>query len=183
MPFDLHLTLELVPHCSSVERAGWTAGHDSRPLSEQGFAQAERLMAALGAGIDAVYASPALRCHQTVAPLARAAGLPVTTLAALVEADDFREPAAWVDGVFAPMGQAVGAAWSAGVMLGALLTMAGAHPGGRVVASSHGDVIPVLLALISGWYAVPLPEPVGRGGWYTIRLHGGRASIAAAMPS
>jgi broad specificity phosphatase PhoE len=30
-----------------------------------------------------------------------------------------------------------------------------AHPGGRVVAASHGDVIPVLLATLSNSFAIP----------------------------
>jgi broad specificity phosphatase PhoE len=86
MPFaDHRLTLELVPHCASVARDGWVGSHDDRPLSDQGRAQAERLVGELGADVDAIYSSPALRCRETVAPLAKAAGQNVVTLDALAE--------------------------------------------------------------------------------------------------
>ena len=34
------LTAELVPHCTSVARDGWTGSHDVRPLAEFGLRQA-----------------------------------------------------------------------------------------------------------------------------------------------
>ncbi len=71
------LVVELVPHCSAVAREGWAGDHDDRPLTEQGHRQAAALAAALGTGIDAVYASPALRCRQSVMPVAMAAGVDV----------------------------------------------------------------------------------------------------------
>jgi broad specificity phosphatase PhoE len=184
MPFpNYRLTLELVPHCASVARDGWVGSHDDRPLSDEGREQAERLVAELGAGVDAIYSSPALRCRETVAPLARAAGQAVVTLDALAEADGFREPAAWVvDGVYTPMADVIGGAFAGGVMVGAVATFLDAHPGGRVVAASHGDVIPVLLALLSGTYAVSLPEPVARGGWYSLRFADGSLTIGVGTP-
>lgn len=49
-----------------------------RPLSEAGRAQAQQLAAALrDAGAKRLVSSPALRCRQTLAPLALATGLPV----------------------------------------------------------------------------------------------------------
>ncbi|MFY1669944.1 histidine phosphatase family protein [Plantactinospora sp. WMMB334] len=47
-----------------------------------------------GSAADAVYSSPALRCRQSVAPFAEAAGLDVVTVAELHEADGFRDPVA-----------------------------------------------------------------------------------------
>jgi hypothetical protein len=49
-------------------------------------------------------------------------------------------------------------------MLRAVAVMTDAHPRGRAVAASHGDVIPVLLAALSSAFAVPRPRHVGRGG-------------------
>ena len=170
-------TLELVPHCSSVPREGWTGEHRVRPLSEEGHAQARVLVDAFGADVDAVYSSPALRCRQTVSPLAGAVGLAVTELPELDEAVGFGEPGEWTEGVYAPMGAAIGAAWAAGRVMRALALMAGSHPGGRVVASSHGDVIPVFLALLAGMYDRPLPEVVGRGGWYRLRFAAGTVTM------
>jgi 8-oxo-dGTP diphosphatase len=178
--FDMEFVLELVPHCSSVSRDGWAGDHDVRPLSEVGLQQAAALVAALGTDIDAVFSSPALRCHQTVEPLASAAGREITVVDALAEAEGFTEPREWVDGTYAPMAGAVGGAWSAGRMLQALRGMLDRHPGGRVVASSHGDVIPVLLATVCGAYEVAVPEPVERGGWYRLRFGAGAMTVTAS---
>ncbi|NYH92547.1 histidine phosphatase family protein [Actinopolymorpha rutila] len=170
-------TLELVPHCSSVPREGWSGEHRVRPLSEEGHAQARALVGALGIDVDAIYSSPALRCRQTVSPLADVVGLTVIELAELDEAAGFGEPSEWIDGIFAPVGMAIGGAWSAGRAVRALALMARSHPGGRVVASSHGDVIPVFLSLVAGMYARPLPAVVDRGGWYRLRFATGTVTL------
>lgn len=171
------LTLELVPHCTSVTRDGWTRSHDIRPLAELGHRQAAALVDAIGPGVDGVYSSPAARCRQTVEPLAAAAGLPVRDLAGLYEAGDFSEPAASMQPLSEVMVRAVGGAWAAGRMLRVVTEMMDAHPGGRVVAASHGDVIPVLLTTLSGAFAVACPPWVGRGGWYTLRFAPGELVI------
>jgi 8-oxo-dGTP diphosphatase len=164
------LTLELVPHCLSTPRDGWTGSHDVRPLAEHGLRQAEALIDAIGIDVNGIYSSPTVRCRQTVGPLAAAAGLPVRDLADLYEAGDFGEPAAGRDGASELMAAALGGAWAAGRMLRAVEVMMTAHPGGRVVAASHGDVIPVLMATLSTARGIPRPRHVGRGGWYTLRI-------------
>ncbi|MFI7616211.1 histidine phosphatase family protein [Nonomuraea terrae] len=176
------VTLELVPHCESVPRQGWEGDHDARPLSGLGRRQAEALVPAVGLPVDAIFSSPARRCRETVEPLARATGLPVECLETLAEADGFREPAEWVGGVYAPVAGAIGGAWSAGRMAYALTSMARRHPGGRVVASSHGDVIPALLAMLSGYAGTPLPDVVERGGRYTLRFDGGTVTLTSHQP-
>jgi broad specificity phosphatase PhoE len=67
-------------------------------------------------------------------------------------------------------------------MLRAVSVMMGAHPGGRVAAASHGDVIPVLLAALSSSFAIPRPGHVGRGGWYTLQFAPGGLSIDTHDP-
>jgi broad specificity phosphatase PhoE len=64
------LTVELIPHCTSVTRDGWTGSHGVRPLAALGLRQAEALVPVTGAGVDGIYSSPAVRCRQTVGPLA-----------------------------------------------------------------------------------------------------------------
>lgn len=176
------LTVELVPHCTSVTRDGWTGDHDVRPLAELGLRQAAALAAAIGTDVDGIYSSPTARCRQTVGPLAAAAGLPVHDLAELYEAGDFGEPAAGTTGVPDFIVRALGGAWAAGRMLRAVAVMMDAHPGGRTVAASHGDVIPVLLAALSSAFGIPLPRHVGRGGWYTLRFAPGDLAITAHDP-
>jgi broad specificity phosphatase PhoE len=174
-------TVLLVPHCQSVAKPGWTRDHLVRPLSDVGHAQARALVPAVGADVDAIWSSPAVRCLQTVGPLAAAAGLPVRELPELYETQGFQDPGEWVAGVFAPMGQAVAGAWIAGRATGAVVRLTAAHPGGRVVACSHGDVLPVLLALLAGAYGVPLPPLVNRGGWWELRFAGGGLEIVAGQ--
>ena len=40
----------------------------------------------------------------------------------------------------------------------------------RIVACSHGDVIPALLSTLCAAYDSALPPIVGRGGWHTLRF-------------
>jgi 8-oxo-dGTP diphosphatase len=176
------LTVELIPHCTSVAREGWAGSHDVRPLAELGMRQAEALAAGIGSGVDGIYSSPALRCRQTVGPLAAAAGLPVHDLAELHEAGDFGEPAAGTGQVPDLMARALGGAWAAGRMLRAVTLMMDAHPRGRAAAASHGDVIPVLLTMLSSAFAIPRPRHVGRGGWYTLQFTPGGLAVTPHDP-
>jgi 8-oxo-dGTP diphosphatase len=118
-----------------------------------------------------------------VQPLADRVGLPVTELPGLHEAVGFAEPTAWVRGTFAPIGEAIGGAWAAGRGAEVLFSLAARHPGGRVVASSHGDIIPATLSFLAAAYACPLPAIVGRGGWYRLRLEHGTLSMTSHRPA
>jgi 8-oxo-dGTP diphosphatase len=168
--------VSLVPHCSSVPREGWTSEDDQRPLSELGLQQAAVLGRVLRA--DAVYSSPALRCRQSVEPVALASGVPVVAMEGLWETQGFVEPAAWVSGVFAPVGMAIGGAWAAGRAAGVLMR----HQGGHIVLCSHGDTIPALLAFLAAAYDLPLPELVPRGGWFQLHFQEGALSITSHTP-
>jgi 8-oxo-dGTP diphosphatase len=174
------LTVELIPHCTAVPRDGWAGSHDVRPLAGLGKRQADALVAVIGSGVDGIYSSPAVRCRQTVAPIAAAAGLPVRDLPELYEANEFSEPAAGT--VPEVMVRALGGAWAAGRMLRAVTLMTDAHPGGRAAAASHGDVIPALLAALSSTFAIPRPRHVGRGGWHTLAFAGDDVAITAHDP-
>ncbi len=163
-------TLELVPHCASVSPDGWTGDHLIRPLTELGHQQAQSLVPALGTDVDAIYSSPALRCLQTIQPLASATGLPVVKLAELIDTVEFAEPRQWTEGKYKQIAEAVGGGWAAGHALRALMTMARQHPGGRTVAASHGDIIPAFLAMLCAAHETPLPKVAARGGWYTLNF-------------
>jgi 8-oxo-dGTP diphosphatase len=182
LPGAQALTVELIPHCTSVVRDGWIGRHDVRPLAERGMRQAQALVAAIGGNVDGIYSSPAARCRQTVGPLAAAVGLPVIDLVELYEAGDFGEPAAGVDEIPDLMVRALGGAWAAGRMLRAVALLMDAHPGGRVVAASHGDTIPVLLAALASASGMSRPRHVGRGGWYTLRFAAGDLAITSHDP-
>lgn len=182
LPGAQQLTVELIPHCTSVVRDGWIGSHDVRPLADLGMRQAEALVAAIGTNVDGIYSSPTTRCRQTVGPLATATGLPVHDLAELYEAWDFGQPAAGNDEIPDLMVRALGGAWAAGRMLRAVEIMMGAHPGGRVAAASHGDTVPVLLAALASASGLPRPRHVGRGGWYTLQFAAGDVAVTAHDP-
>jgi 8-oxo-dGTP diphosphatase len=144
--------------------------------------QAEALVAAIGADVDGIYSSPTARCRQTVGPLAAAVGLPVNDLAELHEAWDFGEPTTGAAEIPDLMVRALGGAWAAGRMLRAVAIMMDAYPGGRVVAASHGDVVPVLLAALASAFGLPRRRHVGRGGWYTLRFASGDLAVTPHDP-
>jgi broad specificity phosphatase PhoE len=63
------------------DRHRWTGDQDRRPLSDLGRRQAARLAAALAATpVHALFSSPALRCRQTLEPLADRFGLRIELL-------------------------------------------------------------------------------------------------------
>lgn len=76
----------LVRHASAGDRAEWQGDDRLRPLDEKGTQQAEALVAALDRfPIDRILSSPAVRCVQTVEPLARARNLKVEEVEQLSE--------------------------------------------------------------------------------------------------
>jgi broad specificity phosphatase PhoE len=177
------LTLELVPHCASVRPADWPGDPIARPLAETGHRQAVDLATRIGTDVVAIWSSPMLRCIQTVRPLARAAGLPVEQLPELRDTQDFAEPRTWKHGILAPVAEPVAGAWAAGRGIRALLTIAEHHPGGRVVAASHGDLIPVLLSTLCAIYAVPPPSATpDRGGWWNLHFTPTALTITPRAP-
>ena len=63
----------LVRHASAGDRDAWQADDRERPLDKHGRTQAKELVDRLAPyRVDAILSSPAVRCIQTVAPLARA---------------------------------------------------------------------------------------------------------------
>lgn len=164
------ITIELVAHMDAGDRRLWTEDQDIRPLSELGRRQAARMAEALAHGpVDGLYSSPALRCRQTLEPLAARLGLPIETMTELRETDSFRPPSGW-DGLSPDTAPGMGGAYAAGRASSALRQIMIDLPEGRVIACSHGDVVPALIAFLSGANGLSLPPPhVRRGGWYSIR--------------
>jgi 8-oxo-dGTP diphosphatase len=177
---DPALTIELVAHMDAGDRTRWTGDQDVRPLSDLGRRQAARMAEALAvAPFDALYSSPALRCRQTLEPLAARFGLPIVVLPELRETDGFAPPPGWgriglEDGWPDPNG----AAYAAGRAWAALGRIRATSAGGRVAVCTHGDVLPSLIAfLIGAEDLAPPPDHVRRGGWYTIRVDGPRLRV------
>lgn len=117
------MTLYLVRHAHAGRRSQWGGADAERPLSEKGRHQAEALTRHLdGAPLAQVLSSPAVRCRQTVDPLAGARGLAVATHPALVEGATGRPTTTLL--------------WEL------------AADGVDAALCSHGDVIPAALAAL-----------------------------------
>ncbi|ALJ19623.1 NUDIX hydrolase [Microbacterium sp. No. 7] len=66
-------------HGKATPRSGWTKPDASRPLTTRGVAQAHAAVGPLSAfGVQRIVTSDALRCVQTVRPLAKALRLPIS---------------------------------------------------------------------------------------------------------
>jgi broad specificity phosphatase PhoE len=140
--------------------------------------QARDLAGVLQAGgppIAKLFSSPWVRCTQTLDPLADALGVNV------VDADELGEVVslpvhdggdAWVT-----------SAWLGGRALAFLNRVADEYDGRRVVACSHGDVIPAVVALLVGRDGLDLTDVRCRkGGRFTLDFDGRRCVAASYHP-
>ena len=115
------MTVFLIRHGHAGDRGTWSGDDRLRPLSRRGFVQAEDIALLLGERpITVVRSSPAIRCLQTVAPLAHVRTCTVESDARLVEGSDAEAALALID----------------------------EFPDGELALCSHGDVIPELIELL-----------------------------------
>ena len=116
------MTVFLVRHSDAKSRANWPHPDETRPLTRKGMHQAEGLVDLLLEGpIRRILSSPAVRCVETVGPLASKLGLKVEKTDALFE----------------------GASTSKAYDLVCHL----AREKGDTVLCTHGDLVPELLRL------------------------------------
>jgi 8-oxo-dGTP diphosphatase len=72
------MPLLVVRHASAGDRAQWVGDDRKRPLDKRGRKRADDLVAQLAQyPFEAILSSPALRCVETVEPLARARGVEI----------------------------------------------------------------------------------------------------------
>lgn len=172
------MQLVLVRH-ALPERVQGTSGRADPPLTPHGRAQAERLVAALGAeahDVAGLYTSPMARARATAEPLAAALGLTPTLVADLREYDaevahyvpvhDMArlDPAAW-DRIRAGLLPAyVDAPAFTARITNALEGVAAAHEGrATAVVVAHAGVINTWLTHLLG-IARPLAFPLDYAG-------------------
>ncbi len=125
-------------------------------LNTEGVRQAKRLAEWLAPlAPDAIYSSPLERTLETVAPLAASLGLDVCQVPALIELDfgewtgktfvELEQDPRWTQfrtrrsATRIPGGEIIGEVQDRAVA--ALRVIQSAHPSGRVVVCSHGDVL------------------------------------------
>src|SRR4051812_41204336 len=83
------MTVFLVRHADAKSRANWPHPDETRPLSRKGMHQAEALVDLLrDRSIRRILSSPAVRCVETLAPLADKLGQKAAETDALLEGAD-----------------------------------------------------------------------------------------------
>jgi len=168
-------------HLDAVDRKVWAGKPDDRPLTELGRQQAERMAEVLTTDpIDALVSSPALRCPESMQALSKATGLDVQIMPGFRDTLGYRAPEGWgKEGQPDPLG----GAQSAGSAFAALSELRDRFPDGRVVLCSYGDIIPALLAFISGQYGVGMPpNSRERGAVFTVELDGEAGTLSTGNP-
>ncbi|MBI2709390.1 MAG: histidine phosphatase family protein [Actinobacteria bacterium] len=142
------MTLYLVRHAHALSRGDWRGSDEDRPLSSRGHAQAGALSEWMaGRYVDRVLSSRAVRCQQTVAPVAARYGLRVDLAAPLFEGASGRQA----------------------------LELVHREAGADAVLCSHGDVIPALIDALSGaGCSVVGGRSPAKGALYVIDVADGR---------
>lgn len=102
------MTVYLVRHADAKSRAHWPGADIDRPLTKKGLRQAMGIRDLLaGADIRRISSSPAVRCTETVAPLASKVAVEVQTTDALLEGADTDTALALLEGVASAKGDSV----------------------------------------------------------------------------
>ncbi|MFC7616997.1 SixA phosphatase family protein [Actinokineospora soli] len=144
------VTALVVRHAHAGSRSEWDGPDEERPLSAKGRDQVAALTAFLPLfGPTRVHSVPNVRCVDSVAPLARALGTPVTPEPALAEASYKASPE------------------DAVARLRAIATA-----GGTAVVCSQGGVIPGLLAALGVESGVEGAPPSRKGSVWVLGLDG-----------
>lgn len=146
----------LLRHAHAGDRDRWQDDDRVRPLAPEGKAQAEALVDRLAPfTLDAVLSSPAVRCVQTVEPLAAVRGLVVGRREELFEG---RGPVA--------------------VRFVELLV------GEHVVLCTHGDIVPAVLVGLVRSHGTVLSEPPRwpKGSSWVLEDDGERFVSARYLP-
>lgn len=146
-------TSYLVRHAKAGSRERWTEPDRNRPLTDAGRVQATALIELIGTGVKAVKSSPYVRCMETVAPLAAAAGLQVE------EEDRLAEGA--------------GPEWA----MSALASVAGS------VLCTHGDVMAELIEVLTDEHVrMQGGMQWAKAGTWAFEIASGRIVAARYLP-
>jgi len=149
------LDVILVRHAEAGTGAGWEDRDDERPLSDAGRRAARELAEELDPfGFTAIYSSPMTRALQTIEPLAERREMDVTVLPDLRERDTSATARvdwsshlqrSWTNPDYAPPESETGRAAQRRALR--MLDLLRAHypDGGRVLVSSHGNLISLIL--------------------------------------
>lgn len=150
------MTIYLIRHAHAGDRSAWDGDDHLRPLSDKGVRQAHELAMSLGGqAIERVLTSPAVRCEQTVLPLAEKLGTATEPVPELLEGSD---PTA---------------------VIGLMERFAGQNP----ALCTHGDLIPEVIDLLAA-RGMTLDGAPGnkKGSWWALETDGDRFVAARYHP-
>lgn len=152
------VSVRLVRHARAGRRDRWRGRDELRPLTASGRAQAAALAGELAPrGPALLVSSPAVRCVQTLEPLAGDIGLPVQRHDALAEAASAADALA---------------------LLGAAAVL------GETVACTHGDVqTAVIEALGAVGAALSKPLRFAKGSTWELTFERGRFTAGRYLPA
>ncbi len=178
---DSGFKLDIFIHMDAVGRNDWQGPADDRPLTELGAKQAEEMSAMLSSEpVSAIFSSPAARCRESLQPLASKHSLPVVVLPGFKDTQGYKAPPGW-ENPDRPGGDPLGGAASAGSAFMALRQIQSQFPNGRAVLCSYGDIVPALLAFLSGAYGVAMPARNNKkGALFTVTFEGDKVGLAGA---
>jgi 8-oxo-dGTP diphosphatase len=145
----------LLRHAKAGDASKWTEDDRLRPLSKSGRRQAEALVRSFkGLRLDRIVSSPAVRCEQTVRPLALDRGLRIEPAEELAE----------------------------GAPLDGLLQLIAELHEQTVAACAHGDLIPAAIEHLRG-LGVPADDgPSKKGSTWILEREGGAVVRARYLP-
>lgn len=150
--------LLVVRHGKAGSRHDWDGPDEERLLSPAGWHQAGALVPLLARyPVERVLASPAVRCIQTVEPLARARDLVVESRPEIGEGH---------------------------ALLATRLVRALAEAEQPTVLCTHGDVIPAILEWLAEEVGVELPSEVrwAKGSTWALKVKAGQVTSATYLP-
>jgi phosphohistidine phosphatase SixA len=152
------MTVFLVRHADAKSRAAWHDVDENRPLSKKGHDQAQALVELLvERGVGRILSSPAVRCVDTVEPLADKLGVQVEKTDVLLEGSD-------------------------GGTAYALMCELARRPDSSVLCT-HGDLVPELLRLAARDGLVLDDTPRWpKGSMFAIETDGGTFTLARYHP-
>lgn len=179
-----NFTLDIFIHMDAVGRNDWTGPADERPLTDLGVNQAEHLAGTLTKdAVHGLYSSEARRCIESLAPFSAKTGLPVTVAPGFIDTRGYKAPAGW-ENAERPGPDPLGGALAAGSAFAALQDIEEALPeGGRAILCSYGDVVPALLAFLSGRSNTSMPPKTNaKGAVYRVSMQEGKASLSLTEP-
>ena len=149
------MPLYLVRHAKAGSRSDWEGDDTLRPLSKNGWRQAEAIANYLAkAPVPQILSSPYVRCVQTVEPLAKLHGLVVEETDVLAEGEGFEAVLQLLEGA-----------------------------GDHAVLCSHGDIIPETIGALvrRGMHVRSRPE-WRKGSIWVLEREGGAFVKAKALP-